>query len=60
MSQYEEDAGKFGEELADIVNDGDLTDFEALAIMAGDKKANRKLNRILERRRRDGIPEGER
>jgi hypothetical protein len=30
MSQYEDDAGMFGEELADMVNRGELTDAEAL------------------------------
>jgi hypothetical protein len=46
MSAWEEDAGMAGDYLADLVEAGKLTDYEALAWIAGDKAVRFKVDQI--------------
>lgn len=48
MSQAEEDAGLMGDALADLVEQGKITDATAFAYMAGDEEARRIVSQVLD------------
>lgn len=51
MSAYEEDSARIADDLAELVNEGKITDAEAVAYLAG--TANKKLCEKIERLARE-------
>lgn len=48
MSQAEEDSALVGVWLAELVDEGKITDADAMGYLAGDKLARKKVRAVLE------------